>query len=245
MQVIVGTCGFPKARRVIYNTLDAVELQETFYNVPNPERMSALRREAPDFHFTAKVFQGITHPPGSPTFKRTRGFRPTERHGLLKPTRENMELWEQFTAAVAPLRPEVLVIQTPPSLKPEPYIYDFFTAVAGKWKLAWEPRGETYNDPKLIGKVAELGVIIAVDPLRRDPPPGEIYYFRLHGLGRGEVNYRYKYTASDLARLASLVRGLEGEFAYVMFNNVYMYQDAAEFKTLLSQLAPLSHDVDG
>ncbi|MEM4494124.1 MAG: DUF72 domain-containing protein, partial [Pyrobaculum sp.] len=70
MQVFVGTCGFPKARRVIFNTLDAAELQETFYNLPDPERMSALRREAPDFHFTAKVFQGITHPPGSPTLKK-------------------------------------------------------------------------------------------------------------------------------------------------------------------------------
>ena len=233
MQVITGTCGFPKARRVIYNTLDAVELQETFYNLPGPEKMSSLRREAPDFHFTAKVFQGITHPPNSPTFKRTRGFKPTEKHGLLKPTRENLELWEHFTAAVAPLRPEVLVFQTPPSLKPEPYIYDFFTAVMGKWRLAWEPRGETYGDLNLIEKVAELGVIIVVDPLKREPTVGRHYYFRLHGLGGREVNYKYKYTEEDLKKLASIILRLKGETAYVMFNNVYMYQDALEFKKVL------------
>ncbi|MCI4446490.1 MAG: DUF72 domain-containing protein, partial [Pyrobaculum sp.] len=40
MQVLVGTCGFPTSRKTIYATLDAVELQETFYNMPNPERMA-------------------------------------------------------------------------------------------------------------------------------------------------------------------------------------------------------------
>ncbi|MEM1890512.1 MAG: DUF72 domain-containing protein [Pyrobaculum sp.] len=232
MQVLVGTCGFPKSRRVIYSTLDAVELQETFYNMPNPEKMAQLRREAPDFRFTAKVFQGITHSPDSPTFKRTRGFKPGVGHGLLKPTRENLQLWDQFTEAVAPLRPDVLIFQTPPSLKPEPHIYDFFTAVVGRWRLAWEPRGQTYGDIKLIEKVAELGVVIVVDPLRKEPTTARYHYFRLHGLGGREVNYRYKYTAQDLQRLASIIKQLKGEEAYVMFNNIYMYDDAVEFKRI-------------
>ncbi|MEM1803841.1 MAG: DUF72 domain-containing protein [Desulfurococcaceae archaeon] len=228
----MGTCGFPKSRRVIYSTLDAVELQETFYNMPNPEKMAQLRREAPDFRFTAKVFQGITHSPDSPTFKRTRGFKPGVGHGLLKPTRENLQLWDQFTEAVAPLRPDVLIFQTPPSLKPEPHIYDFFTAVVGRWRLAWEPRGQTYGDIKLIEKVAELGVVIVVDPLRKEPTTARYHYFRLHGLGGREVNYRYKYTAQDLQRLASIIKQLKGEEAYVMFNNIYMYDDAVEFKRI-------------
>ncbi|ABL88081.1 protein of unknown function DUF72 [Pyrobaculum islandicum DSM 4184] len=235
MQFFVGTCGFPKSRRYIYNTLDAVELQDTFYNMPDPEKMAKLREEAPEFHFTAKVFQGITHPPNSPTFKRTRGFKPTDKHGVLKPTKENLELWQQFVDAIAPLRPEVLVVQTPPSLKPEPYIYDFFASIVGKWKIAWEPRGETYKDLALIQKIAELGVVIAVDPLKRDPIHGHFYYFRLHGLGKGEVNYRYKYSSEDLERLATIVRRLSGESVYIMFNNVYMYEDAVEFKRLLYQ----------
>jgi Uncharacterized conserved protein len=60
----------------------------------------------------------------------------------------------------------VLVFQTPPSLKPETHIYDFFASITGRWRLAWEPRGETYKDPRLIQKVAELGVVIALDPSR-------------------------------------------------------------------------------
>jgi len=233
VEVLVGTCGFPKSRRQIYSTLDVVELQETFYNMPNRERMQTLREEAPDFHFTVKVFQGLTHPADSPTYKRTRGFKPTERHGLLKPTEENFQLWNEFVDSVAPLRPYVLVFQTPPSLKPESYIYDFFASVAGAgFKVAWEPRGETYKDPALIEKVASLGVVIVVDPLKRAPLVGEIYYFRLHGLP-GEVNYRYKYTDGDLRKLAEIVKSLEGEAAYVLFNNVYMFDDARRFKSTI------------
>ncbi|MEM1597060.1 MAG: DUF72 domain-containing protein [Pyrobaculum sp.] len=232
--IFVGTCGFPKSRKAVYSTLDAVELQETFYNMPNAEKMKKLREEAPHFHFTAKVFQGITHPPGSPTYKRTRGFKPTEKHGLLKPTSENFELWEQFTEAIAPLGPEVLVFQTPPSLRPEPYIYDFFASVVGKWKIAWEPRGETYNDPQLIEKVSALGVVIVVDPLKRTPPAGELHYFRLHGLGKGEVNYRYKYTDDDLTRLKTIATSLGGD-VYVMFNNVYMFEDATRLKQIIGK----------
>jgi uncharacterized protein YecE (DUF72 family) len=235
MQVLVGTCGFPTSRKTIYATLDAVELQETFYNMPNPERMAQLRREAPNFHFTAKVFQGLTHPPDSPTYRRTRGFKPTQDHGSLKPTKENLELWQQYTEAVAPLQPEVLVFQTPPSLKPEPHIYDFFTTITGRWRLAWEPRGETYKNPRLIQKVAELGVIIAVDPLRREPPPSTLQYFRLHGLGKGEVNYRYKYTDDDLHRLAQIIKNTKADLIYVMFNNVHMREDATRFKQIISQ----------
>ncbi|MEZ0319399.1 MAG: DUF72 domain-containing protein [Pyrobaculum sp.] len=227
--ILVGTCGFPKSRRLIYSSLDAVELQDTFYNMPTPDRMKKLREEAPQFHFTAKVFQGITHPSGSPTYKKTRGFEPTEKHGLLRPTKENFELWEQFAEAIAPLSPEVVVFQTPPSLKPDLYIYEFFASVVGRWKIAWEPRGETYNDPKLIEKVSTLGVVIVVDPLRRPPPAQDLQYFRLHGLGRGEVNYRYKYTDDDLNRLKTLVTSLKGD-VYVMFNNVYMYDDAVRFR---------------
>jgi Uncharacterized conserved protein len=233
MLVLVGTCGFPVSRKTLYSALDAAELQETFYNMPNPDRMAQLRREAPDFHFAAKVFQGLTHPPTSPTYKRTRGFKPTERHGLLKPTKENLELWQRFAEAIGPLEPEVLVFQTPPSLKPEPHIYDFFASITGRWKLAWEPRGETYKDPGLIQKVAELGVVIAVDPLKRAPLPSTLQYFRLHGLGKGEVNYRYKYTEDDLRKLVDAVRSLKADAVYVMFNNVYMYQDALRFKQLL------------
>jgi Uncharacterized conserved protein len=132
------------------------------------------------------------------------------------------------------MKPDVLVFQTPPSLKPETHIYDIFASITVRWRLAWEPRGETYKDPRLIQKVAELGVVIALDPLKRDPLPSALQYFRLHGVGKGEVSYRYKYTEDDLHKLASVVRSLKAETVYVMFNNVYMHRDALRFKQLLN-----------
>ncbi|MEM0468681.1 MAG: DUF72 domain-containing protein [Pyrobaculum sp.] len=232
MEILVGVCGFPTSKQKIYTTLDVVELQETFYNLPDPEKMKNLREEAPAyFHFTAKVFQGVTHSSNSPTFKKTKGFIPTERHGLLRPTKENLALWEHFVERIKPLRPDLLVIQTPPSLKPSSHIYEFFTAVVGKWRLAWEPRGETLRDTKLIEKVADIGVVIITDPLKRRPWGVDFFYFRLHGLGDKEINYKYKYTTEDIIRLYEILQNLRG-FVYVLFNNIYMYQDAVALREL-------------
>ncbi|MGC8994630.1 MAG: DUF72 domain-containing protein, partial [Pyrobaculum sp.] len=84
----------------------------------------------------------------------------------------------------------------------------------------------------------DLGILIVVDPLRREPLPADLYYFRLHGLGEGEVNYRYKYTDDDLRRIVAVIRKLQGDAVYVMFNNIYMYDDAVALKQMLSRGAP-------
>jgi len=57
----------------------------------------------------------------------------------------------------------------------------------------------------------------------------------LHGIGGGEVNYSYKYTDEDLAKLRQMVvEESEGRDAcYVLFNNVSMADDALRFKKLL------------
>jgi uncharacterized protein YecE (DUF72 family) len=55
-------------------------------------------------------------------------------------------------------------------------------------------------------------------------------------LGGGEVNYRYKYTDEDLLKLLAIVkRYAESQDAYVLFNNVYMFDDALRFKSMLEQ----------
>jgi uncharacterized protein YecE (DUF72 family) len=57
-------------------------------------------------------------------------------------------------------------------------------------------------------------------------------------MGGKEYNYRYKYTGSDLRRLAELVEKylMEGRRVYVLFNNVYMADDAIRFIEALSGL---------
>jgi len=236
MRVEVGTCGFPISREKYYRLFNAVELQETFYNIPSPERMAMLKEEAPEgFTFAVKVWQVITHESTSPTWKkvRTKLTGRLENYGGLKPTEENFKAWEQFVEAVRPLGAKFYVFQTPPSLRPSNHIFDFFSSIVGKFGglIAWEPRGRTYEDMSLIRRVVDLGVIHVVDPLKRNPlRPG---YYRLHGLGSSEVNYRYKYTDEDLRRLREVLLKLGG--GYVMFNNVHMLDDALRFKRLLSE----------
>ncbi len=103
---MVGTCGFPTARSRYYSLFKVVELQDTFYDLPTQERMSNLRREAPaDFQFAVKVFQGLTHTSDSPTWRRIRRARLTgdlSNYGSLRPTRENLELWDEFVNVVKP-----------------------------------------------------------------------------------------------------------------------------------------------
>lgn len=67
----------------------------------------------------------------------------------------------------------------------------------------------------------------ARDPLAARPLWGEPSYFRLHGLG----GYRYRYTDEDLRSLRSKLPA--GKECYVMFNNVYMEEDARRFLRLL------------
>jgi uncharacterized protein YecE (DUF72 family) len=234
--VIVGTCGFSRSRREIYRSLDAVELQETFYNLPNERRMGELAKEAPEgFVFTVKVFQGITHPAGSPTYRRTRGFKPGEGHGFLRPTGENLELWELFKRLVAPLRPKVYVFQTPPSMRADLLrdALEFFRTIKGEGVFVWEPRGEVAAVRDLDAILADVGVSLVVDPLRKEIPRSPVHYFRLHGLGKGEVNYKYKYTDNDLIKLRNSIKDLKD--SYVMFNNIYMFEDAVRFKKLISE----------
>ncbi|WP_256204927.1 hypothetical protein [Aeropyrum camini] len=45
MRVVVGTCGFQRGRRIHYRLLDAVEVQQTFYDPPPKSQLESWRRE--------------------------------------------------------------------------------------------------------------------------------------------------------------------------------------------------------
>ncbi|NPA24113.1 MAG: DUF72 domain-containing protein [Crenarchaeota archaeon] len=246
MQIKVGTCGIRQPRKRYYESLDVVELQETFYDMPNPERLKELRKEAPrEFEFTIKVFQALTHSPRSPTWRRMkyklRGN--IENYGLLRPTKENLELWEEFLNNTKPVEARVYIFQTPPSLPATEescrWIVEFFNTIRrDDLIIGWEPRGGFYERVDLLEKVLEsCNIIHVVDPFRRFPlRRREINYFRLHGIGPGETNYRYKYSDEDLKKLLSICRECNGSLIYVLFNNVYMLDDATRFRKLAKSM---------
>ena len=238
----------PFARSRYYNEYRTVELQNTFYDLPSLEYADKLREEAPeDFHWNMKAWQALTHPPTSPTWRRARRRPQGEPSniGLLRPTRENLEAWKAVREFAERLAARVVVLQTPPSLKPgeeqAKWIDKFFEMIRGDYSFAvgWEPRGGWNSEPELLRRlVCRHNIIHIVDPLRWDPVTcngQRILYFRLHGRGGREVNYRYRYTDEDLEELARRVAGLLEqnnpiERVYVMFNNVYMAEDSRRFR---------------
>ena len=251
MPVKIGTCGWSASRSKYYERFRVVEIQRTFYKLPRSSTAEKWRREAPvDFEFSVKAWQVLTHSPRSPTWRKSgleAGRGEADRYGLLRPTEENFRAWERVAEVCEILRARVCVFQTPPSFgyseENASRVEAFFSSIDRRGLvLAWEPRGTWREHLDAVERLCEsLDLVHVVDVLRLEPARvGDIAYFRLHGLGGREVNYRYKYTDEDLARLAELVSryGAACSEVYVMFNNVYMFDDASRLKELLRERYP-------
>lgn len=243
--VKVGTCGWRGKRSNYYQTFPCIELQETFYRLPKLETLKKYRLESPkDFEFTVKAWQAITHPVNSPTWRKSKPpkwGRP-ENFGYLRPTEENFKAWEELIEICNALESRILIIQTPPSFTPSTNNVENMKGFLSSVKrdgllLGWEPRGN-WSEEVVADLCEKLDLIHVVDPFRRLPfRDHEIAYFRLHGIGEGETNYRYAYTQEDLKKLYEIVMKIEAQTVYVMFNNVKMLEDAAKFLEILKSKA--------
>lgn len=212
-----------------------VEVQQTFYKVPGLDTALRWRNSAPvDFEFTLKASQLITHPPTSPTYRKA-GIKiqpgKEERYGSFKDSDEVRKAWEDTMNFARALNARVIVFQCPASFKEtEENINNmrtFFSSIkAPGLAFAWEPRGD-WNEQTIKTLCAELGLIHCVDPMVRPPLHGEMQYFRLHG----GPDYRHKYSIDELEHLRDMIGNKE---AYVLFNNLNMYDDTLAFIRLLA-----------
>lgn len=236
--VRVGCCGFALAQEKYFRAFRAVEIGSSFYNLPKPEtaarwRAAADEQAGEDFIFTLKAWQVITHPPGSPTYKRTRiDPHDAERAGHFGYHATIRWAWERTFAIARELRAATVVFQCPQSFRPTKDniagLKTFFErAKRGKFHMGWEPRGEW--PPDLIASLCgELDLVHIVDPFRHDPThAGKVRYYRLHG----RSGTRYRYSDDELHRLRECCRGKTPTFCF--FNNAPMAPDAARFQTLL------------
>ena len=252
-RIFVGCCGFPVSRSRYFAKFKLVELQNTFYELPSESDAISLRNAIPvDAVLTMKAWQVITHPATSPTWRKMKR-KPEgdlEKYGYLRPSKENLKAWEHTIDIAKMLRVRAVVLQTPPSFKFSEdnlqSVIKFFEQALSitprDMLICWEPRGEWNLHRNTLRQVLELGIVHVVDILKNDPIINSVgvLYVRLHGLGRGEVNYRYKYTDSDLENLARkiLSHGDSVNEAYILFNNVYMFDDALRFKHRLETMLP-------
>jgi len=232
----IGCCGFPLARQKYFNTFKVVEIQQTFYQPPLLSTIQKWREESPpDFEYTLKAWQLITHESGSPTYRKLKMKIPPSKaknYGSFKPTDEVYEAWEKTREIADTLHARVIVFQCPASFEPttenKHNIKKFFSSIKrDKYLFAWEPRGK-WNDHEVKAICKELNLVHCVDPFKSKSTCGKIRYYRLHGIG----GYRYKYTQDDLCVLKELVK--KKTDTYVMFNNTSMYDDAQAFKELTS-----------
>jgi uncharacterized protein YecE (DUF72 family) len=229
LTVKVGCCGFPRGRQQYFSRFKLVEVQQTFYKLPLLDTALRWREESPpDFEFSLKAWQLITHPSSSPTYRKAGLKLPPGKedcYGFFQPTAEVKEAWSRTEEIARALRAKVVVFQCPARFEESPRNIDnlrnFFSSLArGDLLFAWEPRGN-WSEKTVRALCQELGLLHCVDPLERRPLYGEINYFRLHG-GPG---YRHSYSNTELARLREMI----DKDTYVLFNNITMYDDALRF----------------
>lgn len=231
MVIKIGCCGFPVKRQTYAARFHLVEVQRTFYQPPRLATAQKWRQERdPDFEFTLKAWQLITHQAQSPTYRRLRRkLSPKEKSqaGAFQQTPLVHEAWETTREMARTLAARIIVFQCPASFTPTQEhlanLRRFFGDTEREdFLFAWEPRG---NWPRaLVADLCDdLDLISAGDPLATQPFSSRRAYFRLHGRG----GYRYTHTDADFSELAELLQGYEE--AYVLFNNITMWDDAQRF----------------
>jgi len=240
MIVKVGTCGFPISRKKYFSEFKVVELNNIFYDIPSEEWVRKIRNGAPkDFEFTFKAFQGITHDTKSPTWKKSKiDYKKLEgKVGNLKPTKEVFEFWDKMINIAKILESKIIILQLPQSFTDNEEniknAYEFFNSIKREIKIAIELRGWSKENIKKICKEFDL---IEITDLRIEKPVyvSKTGYYRLHGDYKGKrIIYKYRYTDEDLKNILKNLLEIKNEEAYVMFNNVYMYNDAKRFLELL------------
>jgi uncharacterized protein YecE (DUF72 family) len=235
----VGCCGFPTKREIYYQAFQVVEVQQTFYQLRLVATGKRWRKEAPPgFEFTVKAWQPITHEPSSPTYRGLRMKIPEEKkkdYGFFKGTLEIEEAWSKTADFARALEAKKILFQSPASFLPSSdHIQDmkhFFGKIkALPFVYIWEPRGQWKRDE--VERVCrELEIIPCLDPFGGDSIRGDLLYLRLHG----KTDYRYTYSEAEMKELIRL--GEHYLEAYMVFNNINMYEDARRLKVLSESVA--------
>lgn len=234
----VGVCSNPSKKA--FEEFDVLEVQRTFYRIIRENTARRWREKAPkDFEFVVKCFQGITHNYKSPTWRRSNidVKEIKENVGDLKVNDKTMEFWDYVINIARVLRSKIILVQTPSSFRDTSKnienVYRFFGSVErGRFRIAVEFRGWK---PENIRKVCEdLDLIDVFDPLLRRSETPRFLYIRLHGkIEERRINYKHKYTEEELRKILEVIKDHKPREVYVLFNNVYMFEDAKRFRMMI------------
>ncbi len=177
---------FPAAKMLPFyaQAFTSVEINYTFYRVPNEKILAGWNRETPGaFRLTLKAPKRITH---------------------IAKLRDCVELLQYFQKTAATLGPKLgaLLFQLPPYFRRDLGVLDeFLQGLAPDTCAAFEFRHASWMDAEVFERLRARGLALCVADSEKFSTPVEITapyaYFRLRDEG---------YTAQDLTRWAGVIR---------------------------------------
>lgn len=209
---------FPAAKMLPYyaERFTTVEINYTFYRVPNEKILSGWDQETPPgFRLTLKAPKRITH---------------------IARLHDCTDLLQYFQKTAATLGPKLgaILFQLPPYFRKDLTVLDeFVAALAGGTCAAFEFRHASWMDPDVFARLKAANLALCIADSEKFSTPVEITasyaYFRLRDEG---------YTPADLERWAGVIRASAAhcEDVYVYFKHEESGKGPEFARTLLAAL---------
>lgn len=203
--------------RAYAGLFDYVEVNTTFYHMPRLSTVRSWRRRVPPgFTFSVKCNRRATHELG------------------LTPAEETFRVLERMRMALRLLRSDMLVLQTPPSLKVDERKVREVAAILPSAGLSgtqvfWEARSPNSRDrvKAVRAEMLREGMVPVVDLAREPPVPGSpVAYSRMFGASA--------FDGDLLSKIYQRVTGWRGDAAVLTFHGGNMYVDALRYKRRFS-----------
>jgi uncharacterized protein YecE (DUF72 family) len=216
--------GLPSSRMLSQYILsfDTVELNNTFYKLPERETLIAWRDSTPPhFHFAVKGSRFLTH---------------------MKKLKNAEEGLKRFLDSVDVLGPKLgpLLFQLPPNLEVDiERLAQFLLLLPRYVSSVFEFRNPTWNDKNVFAILARYNSAYCIYELAGYTTPytvtADFAYIRLHGPGG---KYQGKYDDKTLSSWAKRIRSWSEKMkaVYVYFDNDdsgYAPQNALQLKEML------------
>jgi uncharacterized protein YecE (DUF72 family) len=185
--------------------LRAVEINNSFYQLPAEETLDRWRETVPDpFRFAAKASRYITH------MKKL-----TDPEDTLPPFLDRMR---RLGDRLGPV-----LFQLPPRWRFNPErLAAFLAALPDGFRYAMEFRDPSWRDDRALAALERAGVAFCIHELAGDQSPravtADLVYIRLHGPGQA---YQGRYDTQTLAGWAGAISAWrrEGRIVYCFFDN--------------------------
>jgi uncharacterized protein YecE (DUF72 family) len=238
----VGCTGFGgHPPRRYFERLTAVELQQTFFNPPRRASLRRLRDQAPaGFAFVVKVWQLVTHEPGTPGYQQLpKSFKgPLAGAGHFRDVEAVALGWSRSCEAAVALDAKALLFESPTSFTPTAEhrraLTRFFERCArpeGRL-LVWCPAG-VWSAEEVTRICRDLQLVPTWDPFAdaagnapAAPPDLAAAYIRPRGLGASR-----RHTDTQLLWLRDQLRRRPGS-ACCLFCSPLLFGEAERLLAL-------------